>query len=578
MLFKPTRRAVATVQQQLIGNAETVNSQSITVLEKDSNGDILRCTGTVTVSDGGSGYAKGCIYIKTNVSAGSTGIYENVGTNTSCNFDTIGSGGSGSTTFVGLTDTPSNYTSAANKILKVNTGADAVEFVAVSGDVAMSATGVMTVTDLTITNEAQGDLLYFDGTNWVRLAAGTNGYILKTQGAAANPVWIDPATLPTGIATGLSQSFTMEGGTNDITVSVTTQTVGAGALTIPDFAGVADTYAFITLAQTLKNKTLDDASTKFGDTADSTKDLFFSLGGATTDKTMTIISSQTDDRSITLPDATTTLVGTDTTDTLSNKTLTSPIIVTTGAIVDAGGDEYLKFVEAATPVTYIQITSGDTGVAPRLQGAGETNTDLHLLGSGTGNVYISDGTDPTKDITFELNGATTAKTMTIISSQTDDRSLTLPDATDTLVGKATTDTLTNKTLDCDGTGNVVTNVNGDELDSVTGNTYGVAVIWKYSLSNQASPVNITTNAPFKFQVLDAWSVNKSADGGTWKLDNGSNDLCSAVTVAASDQDIDRAADLDDDYATINATGTLRIVPDAGGALDCEIYLLIMRVD
>ncbi len=169
------------------------------------------------------------------------------------------------------------------------------------------------------------------------------------------------------------------------------------------------------------------------------------------DKGLTLASANQTNAAatVTFPDigdAADTVVVADTAQTLTNKTLTAPKIVTTGYIADAGGDEYLKFVEATTPVTYVQITSGNTTVAPKVQGAGETNTDLHLLGSGTGNVYISDGTDQTKDITFELNGATTAKTMTIISSQTDDRSLTLPDATDTLVGKATTDTLTNKTL------------------------------------------------------------------------------------------------------------------------------------
>lgn len=39
---------------------------------------------------------------------------------------------------------------------------------------------------------AQGDILYVDGTpNIARLAAGTSGKFLKTQGAAANPIWDD---------------------------------------------------------------------------------------------------------------------------------------------------------------------------------------------------------------------------------------------------------------------------------------------------------------------------------------------------------------------------------------------------
>lgn len=39
-----------------------------------------------------------------------------------------GGGGSGATTFVGLTDTPDNYTGAANQYLRVNAAGDAIEF------------------------------------------------------------------------------------------------------------------------------------------------------------------------------------------------------------------------------------------------------------------------------------------------------------------------------------------------------------------------------------------------------------------------------------------------------------------
>jgi len=42
---------------------------------------------------------------------------------------------------------------------------------------------------LSTTGAAQGDVIYFNGTDWVKLAAGTSGHFLKTNGSGANPAW-----------------------------------------------------------------------------------------------------------------------------------------------------------------------------------------------------------------------------------------------------------------------------------------------------------------------------------------------------------------------------------------------------
>ena len=73
--------------------------------------------------------------------------------------------------------------------------------------------------------------------------------------------------------------------------------------------------------------------------------------------------------------------------------------------------------------------------------------DIFLAGSS--------GTPGTNN--FKLTGASTSGTRTI----------TLPNATDTLVGKATTDTFTNKTYDTAGSGNAFS-INGTAITAVTG--------------------------------------------------------------------------------------------------------------
>lgn len=75
---------------------------------------------------------------------------------------------------------------------------------------------------------------------------------------------------------------------------------------------------------------------------------------------------------------------------------------------------------------------------------------------------IVDVADATKKILFDAGG-TTATTTTITAAQTANRVVTLPDATDTLIGKATADTLTNKTFDADGAGNSISNIENADI-------------------------------------------------------------------------------------------------------------------
>lgn len=58
-----------------------------------------------------------------------------------------------------------------------------------------------TGTDITsIAGLAQGDVLYYNGTSWVRLGAGTSGQYLKTNGTGANPAWSTVTTKIVNVA------------------------------------------------------------------------------------------------------------------------------------------------------------------------------------------------------------------------------------------------------------------------------------------------------------------------------------------------------------------------------------------
>jgi hypothetical protein len=170
------------------------------------------------------------------------------------------------------------------------------------------------------------------------------------------------------------------------------------------FVLVNGTSTGLTATSSLPTSTATDTSFTVQNATDNTKTFQF-LASAITAGTL---------RVYTMPDASTTLVGTTATQTLTNKTLTAPIFST---IVNTG--------------VLTLPTSTDTLV-------GRATTDT-----------------------------LTNKTLTapIFSTIVNTGVLTLPTSTDTLVGRATTDTLTNKTLGAvtlsgtvSGGGNQINNV------------------------------------------------------------------------------------------------------------------------
>ena len=368
----------------------------------------------------------------------------------------------------------------SGQILRVNGSANGLEY-----------TSTILTPDGTITLDSSGDIILdADGADIILKDAGTEfGRFTNSSGQLV----IKSSSSTTTAITMSGANVTIAGN-----LTVTGNTEGDGNITIGDAA--TDTVSF---GGTITSNLVFEGST--GDSFETT----LAPGNPSADITLTLPATATD-----------TLAGIASTQTLSNKTLTTPIITeidsgssitldaTTDIVLDAGGADVtlkddgttfgslsqsggeLVIKSGSSPTTAITMAGANVTIAGNLTVSGTTTTvDSSTVNITTGFVFegaTSDSfettltaSDPTADRTltlpdvtgtvistgnlseitsvgvltganplvFEGSTADAHETTLAVGNPGSDITLTLPSsASDTLVGRATTDTLTNKTI------------------------------------------------------------------------------------------------------------------------------------
>ena len=365
--------------------------------------------------------------------------------------------------------------------------------ISISGDVSgsVSFNGSSNV-DITATVQPNSVALGTDTTgNYVNdLTAGTGVSITHTPAEGSSPT----VAIGQSVATSASVTFAKVDTTGDITVG--------GNLTVNGTTTTVNSTAVNVKNQVVFEGTTDDNF----------------------ETTLTVVDPSAD-RTITFPDATTTVVGTDTTQTLTNKTLTSPAISTPTGLVK--GDVGLSNVDNTSNATERAATAtltNKTLTSPVI------NTPTGIVKGDVGLGSVDNTADTAKPVSTAQQTALDLKAN--LASPTFTGTVVLPDNTVALGAKTTGDYVSSLVA---GTGVTLSNNSGETSTPTVAIGQAVGTSSSVQFAAITAPLigNVTGNADTATALATSRTIELTGDVTGSVSFNGSANASISATIAAN---------------------------------------------